>query len=168
MTDDFKTKRALADGYLRISASHVTIQGHLGGGTDGEVWKTSRDTAIKVFHEVRGYANERDSYLRLAEYGVTERINGFWVPKMVGHNDDLMVVEMDLMHNPPYIIDFAKVRIDRPPDFPEDVLREQDQRGQERFEHNWPAVKSLLAALESFMIYYLDPQRGNITFPDMP
>jgi hypothetical protein len=75
---------------------------------------------------------------------------------------------MDVMHHPPYIIDFAKVKIDRPPDFSPDVLHYHDELGRERFEHNWPAVQSLMSALESYQIYYLDPQRGNITFPDMP
>ena len=28
-------------------------------------------------------------------------------------------------------------------------------------------VKRLLETLESYQIYYLDPQRGNIVFPDM-
>ena len=35
----------------------------------------------------------------------------------------------------------------------------------ERFEQNWPKVKSLMAALESYQIYYLDPQPYNIVFP---
>jgi hypothetical protein len=75
---------------------------------------------------------------------------------------------MDLMQHPPYRIDFAKVRIDRPPEFSEEVLRDEEQQGIAQFEHNGPAVKSLLAALESYQIYYLDPRRGNIAFPDMP
>jgi hypothetical protein len=75
---------------------------------------------------------------------------------------------MDLMQRPPYVIDFAKVRLDRPPDFPDDVVRENNRRGRELFDHNWPAVQRLMEDLESFQIYYLDPKRGNITFPDMP
>ncbi len=112
-----------------------------------------------------GYFNERDAYTRLAEFGVTERIAGFWIPKMLAYDDELMVVEMDFMHNPPYIIDFAKVRFDRPPEFSEETLAYHEQQGLERFERNWPAVKSLTAALESYQIYYLDPQPNNIVFP---
>jgi hypothetical protein len=96
---------------------------------------------------------------------VIEKIDGFWIPKMLAYDDRLMVVEMDLMQHPPYIIDFAKVRIDRPPDFSEETLAYQEQQGRERFERNWPAVKSLMSALESYQIYYLDPQPNNIVFP---
>jgi hypothetical protein len=154
--------------YLSLCSDDVKINEYLGGGTDGDVWKTTRDSAVKVFKYDSGYYNEKDSYLRLAEYGVTKQIAGFWVPQILGWDDDLMVVEMDLMHTPPYIIDFAKVRIDRPPEFPEDTLDYAEETGRGIFEHNWPSVKLLLAELESYQIYYLDPQRGNITFPDMP
>ena len=139
----------------------------MGGGTDGHVWKTDKATAIKVFHRELGYLNERDTYARLQEYGITKQIDGFWIPKMVGFDDNLMIVEMDVMHEPPYVIDFAKVKLDRPPEFSEDVLEEWERLGKFRFEHHWSEVKSLMHALESFQVYYLDPQRGNITFPDM-
>ena len=154
--------------YLSLSIDDEQINEYLGGGTDGDVWKTTRDTAVKVFRSDHGYFNERDTYQRLAEFGVTQQICGFWIPKMLGWNDELMVIEMDLMHTPPYIIDFAKVRIDRPPEFSEDVLNYAEERGRTLFEHNWPSVKLLLNELESYQIYYLDPKRGNITFPDMP
>lgn len=154
--------------YLILARPGVKIKTYLGGGTDGHVWQTSEETAVKSYHHDLGYFNERDSYQRLAEYGVVERLEGFWVPRMLGYDDDIKVVEMDLMQQPPYIIDFAKVRIDRPPDFSADVLAEQERQGREHFEQHWPTVQALLFALESFQIYYLDPKPGNITFPDMP
>ncbi|HTU25434.1 MAG TPA: hypothetical protein VMF30_08560 [Pirellulales bacterium] len=150
------------------NANGMDIKEYLGGGTDGDVWKTSKNTAVKVFKYERGFWNERDCYARLAEYGVTESLDGFWIPSMLGHDDDLMVVEMDLMQKPPYIIDFAKVMIDREPDFSDEVREEAERQGEELFGHNWPAVKSLMSALESFLIFYLDPKPGNITFPNMP
>jgi hypothetical protein len=156
------------DHYLSLRSGGAKSNEYLGSGTDGDVWKTADDTAVKVFHYERGYLNERDSYQRLADFGVTNQIAGFWVPQMQGWNDRLMVIEMDVMHTPPYVIDFAKVRLNSPPEFSEEVLRDHEEQGRERFEHNWRAVKRLLAELESYQIYYLDPQRGNITFPDMP
>ncbi len=72
------------------------------------------------------------------------------------------------MMTPPYVIDFAKVRIDRPPEFSDEVLEQSEQKGAEEFGHNWSSVKELLLDLESYQIYYLDPKRGNIVFPDMP
>jgi hypothetical protein len=137
----------LAESYLSLIDHAVKIQGYLGGGTDGDVWKTSDATAVKVFKYDFGFFNERDSYERLARFGFVESIDGFWIPKMLGSNEELMVVEMDLMQHPPYILDFAKVRIDRPPDFSDDVIQFHNEQGRERFEHNWPAVQSLMSTL---------------------
>jgi len=139
----------------------------LGYGTDGAVWKSIRDTAVKVLERERGYYNERDAYLRLKEYVLTERIDEFWVPKLINFNDDLWTIEMDFITKSPYIIDFAKVRIDRPPDFSEEVLAYQNETGCELFQHHWPEVQRLLASLESIGIYYLDPQLDNIKCPDL-
>ena len=90
---------------------------------------------------------------------------------MRGFDDQLLVVKMDFMQHPPYIIDFAKVRIDRPPDFSGETSREADEQGRELFGDNWPRVRSLLAALESYQIYYpqpynsITPKPYNIVFP---
>jgi len=84
---------------------------------------------------------------------------------MRGFDDNLLVVEMDLMQQRPYIIDFAKVKIDRSPEFSEEVLQQLDGDGIEMFGDNWPAVQSLMSALESYQIYYLDPKPHNIVFP---
>ena len=154
--------------YLSRCGPNVNLKRVLGSGTDGDVWESNRDTAIKVLHYANGYFNERDTYLRLEEYGVTERIGMFRIPHMINHTDDLMIVEMEMMLKSPYIIDFAKVRLNSPPDFSEDVLSCQQEQGEEEFEHHWPEVVGLMHDLESFQIYYLDPRRGNITFPDMP
>ena len=151
--------------YLTVHAPQEKIKAHLGHGTDGAVWATTRNAALKVFEREHGYRNERDCYLRLAEFGVTEMLEGFFIPEMRGCDDELMVVEMDLMQRTPYIIDFAKSRLDRPPDFPLETLRDFEASGKDLFGNNWPAVKSLLAALESFQIYYLDPKPHNIVFP---
>jgi hypothetical protein len=59
------------------------------------------------------------------------------------------------------------VRIDRPPDFSEETLREHDKRCEEIFQHHWPEVQNLMASLESIGIYYLDPQPSNIVFADL-
>lgn len=154
--------------YLNVHSAGVQIKGFLGDGTDGTVWATARGTAVKVFKAERGYFNERDSYQRLAEYGVTEQLEGFWVAEMHGWDDRILAIEMDLMQQPPYVIDFAKVRIDRPPDFSPETLRDAEEMGRELFEDNWPVVTTLMAALESFQIYYLDPKPQNIVFPQKP
>jgi hypothetical protein len=163
-----KETRERAATYLSLGGRGAKVKNFLGDGTDGWVWQSTDDTAVKAYLAPRGYWNERDSYERLAEYGFTNKIGEFWVPMMQGFDDDLLVVEMDVVQKPPYIIDFAKIKLNFPPEFSDDVVATLDEQGEERFEHNWPKVKNLLRDLESIGIYYLDPQRGNITFPDMP
>jgi hypothetical protein len=156
-----------AQQYAELSKIAIDWERPLGDGTDGAVWKSNVDTAVKVLERERGYYNERDAYLRLQEYGFTERIDGFWVPKLINYNDALWTFEMDFVTKSPYILDFAKVRIDRPPDFSDEILEYHDKQGKELFQHHWPQVQRLLASLESIGIYYLDPQLDNITFPDL-
>jgi hypothetical protein len=159
--------KAKIEQYLSVTGQSVKLKGFLGGGTDGDVWATYSDTAIKAFLREPAYLNERDSYHRLAEFGVTEKLGIFWIPKMISSSDELLVIEMDFMQHPPYIIDFGKVKINSPPDFDELVLVDDDAKNQERFGKNWPKVQALLKDLESFLIYYLDPSPSNIVFsPD--
>jgi len=153
------------EAYLSLHRPHVNIKDFLGDGTDGAVWSTDITTAIKVFSAWRGYENERFTYQELRKWGITEKMAGFWIPEMHGFDDGLMVVEMDLMQNPPYIIDFAKVKF-TDPEYSEETERDNEERGRERFEHNWPEVQRLLSALESYQIFYVDPTPYNIVFPD--
>lgn len=146
------------------TTANIILVEELGFGTDGAVWKSNRNTAVKALEREIGYFNERDTYLRLAEYGLTQQIDEFWVPRLVGYSDELWVVEMDFITRPPYIIDFAKVRIDRPPDFSEETMRVTEETGRENFGGNWSSVCRLLRGLESIGIYYLDPQPDNIKF----
>lgn len=150
--------------YLSLQDDPVKINGRLGEGTDGAVWATDRDTAIKVFKTETGYWNEKDTYVRLAEYGHTDTIGEFWVPEMQGCDDELMIVEMDIMHRAPFVIDFAKVRLNSSPDFSEITTQEIEEQGQYLFDDNWPRAKYLIHMLETYQIYYLDPKPWNIVF----
>lgn len=153
--------------FVEVTCPGMSLTELLGSGTDGSVWRSSHHTAIKAFERIAGYFNERDSYLRLAEFGLTQKIDHFWVPRLLNYNDDLWVIEMEIVTKTPFVLDFAKVRIDRPPDFSQEILEELERHGQEIFKHHWPEVCILLATLESYGIYYLDPQLGNITFADL-
>jgi hypothetical protein len=155
--------RKRAEQYAK--SNDIILLEELGYGTDGAVWKSNRNTAVKALEREIGYFNERDAYRRLAEYGLTQQIDEFWVPRLVKCSDELWVIEMDFITRPPYIIDFAKVRIDRPPDFSEETMRVTEETGRENFGGNWSSVCRLLGGLESIGIYYLDPQPDNIKFP---
>ena len=77
-----------------------------------------------------------------------------------------MVVEMDFMQNPPYVIDFGKVRINFPPDFDEHKIADDEAKNQDRFGKNWPKVQVLLKGLESFLIFYFGPFAKQHCFSD--
>lgn len=134
----------------------------LGHGTDGAVFKSNCETAIKAFGRPRNYLQELQCYQLFEAKGIN-RLQEFAIPVLVGFDDLLMVIEMTVV-TPPYLIDFAKVSIGVAPD---PIWRSQlDDEGQELFEDRWPRVRSLLAVLEMHGIYYLDPKPGNIRFSD--
>ena len=76
-----------------------------------------------------------------------------------------MVIEMGIV-SPPFILDFAKCWLDGPADYTPEVLAEWDADGADRFGKRWPDVKSVLAELRRFGIYYYDAKPGNIRFTD--
>jgi hypothetical protein len=162
MTDLSPEERAVR--YAELSGIELNLKIPLGDGTDGKVWESNRKTAIKAFERERGYWLETGSYERLMEFDVSD-IDGLTVPQLIGKNDELLVIEITIV-SPPFILDFAKVRIDRPPDFSPEVLRDWDVKGSEEFGARWEQVKDLLRTLEGYGIYYLDPRPGNITFDD--
>lgn len=87
------------------------------------------------------------------------------MPALIAHSDVLMVVEMELVA-PPFLLDFGKAYLDEAPDFSAEVWRDWEDGRRELFEDRWPEVKSLLAALRAYGIYYLDAKPGNIMFAD--
>ena len=133
---------------------------------DGEVWESNRYTAVKGLCRQRNYIAELECYERFLANGV-EKIKGFAVPRLIGHDDELQIVEIEIVA-PPYIIDFAKCRLDVRFDFSPEVMADWDEAGAELFEGRWREVKLLLAALERYGIYYLDAKPGNITFDPVP
>lgn len=150
---------------LYAASRKITLCGDLGNGTDGAVFDSSVDTAIKSLFRERGYWNERDAYLRLRDFGVLHTIDEFSVPQLIDFDDALLVIEIDIV-TPPYIIDFAKVRIDRSPDFSEETLRQHERECREIFGQHYEEMRDLLETLESYQIYYLDPRPSNIAFSD--
>ncbi len=149
-----------------MCAEPTVLKRYLGEGQDGAVFETTRYTAIKACNSPRVYHNEKEAYLHLLDRGCVEKIGEFHIPSIKGWDDDLLVVEMDYMTRPPYIIDFGKSKLFSDPEFSEQTSLDNEDRGLELFEHNWPRVKVLLADLESFLLYYLDPKPGNIVFED--
>ncbi len=148
--------------YARLKGIDIDFANPLGAGMDGAVWRTNRTTAVKVFERQANYELELQCYCRFHSAEI-DSINGFAVPRLMGFNEELLVIEMGIV-SPPFIIDFAKVRLDRPYDFCEEVIADWNESGRDLFEDRWPQVKSLLWALDRFGIYYMDAKPGNIMF----
>jgi hypothetical protein len=157
-------QRRCAD-YCQSRGISINVEYPLGSGIDGCVWPSNRNTAVKVLERQHNYLLERDCYQRFLQAAVTE-ILGFAVPELVDYDDNLLVVEMRIV-SPPFVLDFAKVHLDKRPEFPAETLTEWRESMQELFEDQWPQVRSLLAALEQYGIYYLDAKPGNIMFENV-
>ena len=48
-------------------------------------------------------------------------IHGFAVPRLIDFDNELLAIEMDVIQ-PPRILDFGKVTLDRAPDFSEQTM----------------------------------------------
>ena len=148
--------------YAKRQGFTLDLTRKLGFGTDGIVWRSNRNTAIKAFERPATYRTEKRCYQRLQERRVTE-ILGFAVPQLEGFDDELLIVEMTIVF-PPFLLDFGKAYINKRPDYSEEVMAEDEEFRQELFESDWPTVERLLSRLESMGIHYVDARPGNITF----
>jgi hypothetical protein len=145
-------------------AQGLLIVKELGAGTDGAVWKTSKNTAIKVFERPRIYNTELASYQRLQEEGV-RKLGRFNVPSLVEWDEVLLVIEITIV-SPPYLIDFGKVYLDHPPDYSAEVWADYEEQQRELWGEKLGEVQALLWRLETMGIYYVDPTPKNIAFGD--
>jgi hypothetical protein len=164
MTNDELQQRAIV--YAQLWGFTLELSTPLGHGQDGAVWRSSRNSAVKALERVENYRIEKECYQRFLAKQATS-LEGFEIPKLIGVDDDLRVIEMRIV-TPPFLLDFAKAWLDAPKEWPEGVLEDWESDRSEMFdgEPRWSKVKELLAALESFGIYYYDVKPGNIMFGD--
>lgn len=132
----------------------------LGSGQEGFVWKTTANSAIKVFDRVANFNTELHCYEILKEHNVSE-IDGFTIPILLESDAKLLVIEMSIV-SPPYILDFGKAYVNFPPEFSEEVMADYEAEREEWFEGNWPLVESVVGSLQSYGIFYWDARPGNI------
>ena len=78
---------------------------------------------------------------------------------------NVCVIEMTIVRSP-FLLDFADARLDEPPDFSEDILRQWEEDKAEIFGERWPIVSEVLAALRVHGIHLLDINPANISFPE--
>jgi hypothetical protein len=158
------TLQAHAIEYASLSRISLDLKTPLGYGNDGTVWRSHRQSAVKAFEREHNYRMESECYQRFAENNV-KSLHGLTIPQLMGLNDSLMIVEMRLV-TPPFLLDFGKAHLDSPPDFSAEVWEDWEHDGQELFAARWPDVKTVIAALKRYGIYYYDAKPGNINFGD--
>lgn len=106
--------------YAKKKSIKLDFKEPLGDGTDGIVLATDDNSAVKVLKNFDNYSRELRAYQRLSEHDV-RFIEGLAVPMLIGHDDDLLIVEMDIVE-PPYLLDFGKAYTDEPTPFDEEQL----------------------------------------------
>jgi hypothetical protein len=162
------TKEELMRRADRYAHKHGLVLGDpLGFGVHGIVLVAASKNkpgraAIKVHKREESYCRERDVYLRLRDIGVNQ-IRGSHVPQLLGYDDELWVVEMEIVTRP-FVLDFADAYLDEPPDYPDEVLAEWRTEKQEQFGDRWPEVELILLSLQCYGVYLVDVSLGNIAF----
>lgn len=143
----------------------ISVMGTLGAGKDGYVWRTSRDTALKIHGQFESYRAERNAYIRFQDTGIDE-VAGFAVPVLRNFDDELLAIEMGIVA-PPFIVDFASAFLDTPPDFIEDEGHTLHDMIRQRFDERVDEVIGLYEDLiASAGIYLSDFHRHNIKFAE--
>lgn len=138
----------------------VVLQQFLGGGYDGSVFATDRRSAINVLLRRELYECERDVYLRLQQLHVVE-VAGCAVPELLRFDDELWMVKMSIV-SAPYVLDFAGARLNRPQDYPPEILREWKREKRSQFGSDWKYIPRIVVGFEKLGIYLADLSPRNI------
>ena len=159
-TYDKAKLKAKADEYCR--QNNTILSREIGFGTQGVVYKTQHNTAIKVYDLKEGYQRERDVYTRLKERKI-QSIRGLSVPRILNWDDELSVFEMSIVAVP-CILDFGGAYLDVAPDH---MCRDEIWLAQksEDFGQNWEEAQSVIKEIEFRAdIWLADVNSGNIKF----
>jgi hypothetical protein len=149
--------------YAKREGIVVDFDEPLGEGTDGNVWTTSRLSAIKVLKHKKNYVNELECYQRLMERGI-EKVDGLAVPKLYHYDDSLGVLEMEVV-KPPYLLDFGKAYIDQNSPYTQEELARYTNSMYSHFPaSDLPRLKKVCQFLRRHGIIYLDAKPKNIRF----
>lgn len=163
--DDILIQNALA----YATEHQLMLRERLGFGVHGIVFVAEDNakggnTAVKVQRETESYMRERDAYCRLSSAGV-RKILEFHVPQLTRFDDRRLVIEMTIVERP-FVLDFAGAYLDTVPSFSDEIWDHWLADKQEQFEHRWPKVREVLAALEDLDIHMIDVSPSNIAFRD--
>jgi hypothetical protein len=146
------------DEYCRVQA--IGIRDLLGIGFDGYVWRTTRDSVVKIHWNTAEFQRELAVYQRLASHSLT-RLQGFSIPVLLNYDTPALTLELSFV-SPPFVLDFAAANLGAPPaGFDPDDPAWQAEKSR-LFGRDWPDVKRLLEALRLYGIHFSDVHLGNI------
>jgi hypothetical protein len=158
-------KNALYENAVKYCiSSNTVITTELGHGTQGIVYQTQRNTAIKVYSLKQGYERERNVYIRLKERGI-DFIQRLALPRIRTWDDNLLILEMSIVHVP-CMLDFGGAYLDY---LPEHLNRDDVwfKDKQIEFGDNWEEAMSVIREIEHRADLWLaDINTGNIKFGD--
>jgi hypothetical protein len=145
---------------------NVDFIARLGEGKDGEVFQTTRLSAVKFLHDVSYYNREIRAYRILQELGISQ-ISGHNVPTVLGDDDTIWAIEMTIV-KPPFIVDFVSAHTDEEIEhlgFTDDVQAEREAFWEERFGDRWSKVANIRDEFHRFTgLTLLDLSHNNIRF----
>lgn len=134
----------------------------LGFGVDGyALLVPEMQRVLKIFEDPEKYAREVAAYSALSTAHLRS-VLGLTIPEYFGFDDDRLVLEIGLVE-PPFLLDFASVRLEEP-DFEEGIYAGWLKRLEFRFGSNTWFVLNVYHELAKHGIYYLDFHRGNLDF----
>ena len=150
---------------VHCESRRIVLGSELGWGIHGLVHAVRNSNvpcqiALKQFRHVAHFRREWAAYRRLEEENVIA-VRGCNVPVLLGAGEDTLVLALSIVQ-PPFALDFAASQLDRPPDFPDEVWAEREQKHREEFGPDWPEVRLVLAELQGFGLHMLDPTPRNI------
>jgi len=155
-----------AEAYADSKGIRLVGKDMLGYGSDGSVWQSSRRTAVKAVYQQKNFVHELECYRRLKAAEV-RRVGMFDVPFLEDFDEQIRIIEISIVQ-PPYLLDFGKVYLDRAPThlYDEQMMANAELEWQERFGNRWSKVRHAMRMLEKHGIYYYDPRPGNVCFGD--
>ena len=126
---------------------------------DGVVWRTKRNTALKIHRFRLDYNQERDVYFRLRSCSL-RRLAGFSIPLLLHYDDSCLALELSIVKRP-FVLDFAQARLGGShPEFDDPAWLNEKAR---KFGADWSDVQRLLNALRQYGIFFSDLHTGNIS-----
>lgn len=152
--------------YADSRSIKINPQEMIGSGNDGRVWRTSRNSALKIHYRDLNYQNEKECYKRIMQRDI-KQIKGLRVPDLIDYDDRFNAIEIGIVE-PPYLLDFGKVYLDGPPSYwnDEQLMENCFIEWEEFFDDHWKEVRRILSYLQGLGIWYVDPKPANINFGD--